>query len=187
MQFLELYTSITNVSGRYSPKAILLNNLFFRRQNAFIQIHKKTFRLQRMSLLLKSAITSSVIASCKIKGSDAHLRECIDGHVWYRKWCISFEYYRQHRRESIDGHVWFWYFFHGQRTIRINILHHCSVFHVWFWYFIISRTFKAWPHKIPVLPNSPQLHVLVCSKGSPKYLYSFSKVQFSSSLPIATK
>ena len=85
MQFLEPYTSMTNVSGGYSPKAILLNNIFFRRQNAFIQIHKNTFRLQRMSLLLKSAITSSVIAPGRIKGSEKGMRECIDGHVWFRK------------------------------------------------------------------------------------------------------
>ena len=53
--------------------------------------------------------------------------------------------------------------------------------------FIKSRTFRAWPHNIPILLNYPELHVLVWSEGSQVTLYSFSRVKFSSRLSIATR
>jgi hypothetical protein len=42
--------------------------------------------------------------------------------------------------------------------------------------FIKSKTFRAWPHSTPILLNCPQLHVLVCFKGSPITLYFFCKI-----------
>ena len=96
LQFPELYTWTTDA------KAILQNNLCFRRQ--------KSFFLPQISILLE--FSNNIICDCPLQNK--RFRKAMYG---LEKRSITLKYYHEQLRESIDDHVWFRHSFLGKEVL----------------------------------------------------------------------